>query len=49
MKMTKKEQKQYKLLVQSLHIMIQAAMKNDREKYNEAIDTIRNNVKLEEV
>lgn len=47
MKMTKKEQKQYKLLVQTLHIMIQAAMKNDREKYNEAIETIRNIVKEE--
>lgn len=47
MKMTKKEQKQYKLLVQTLHIMIQAAMKNDREKYNVAIDTIRNIVKEE--
>lgn len=47
MKMTKKEQKQYKLLVQTLHIMIQSAMKNDREKYNVAIDTIRNIVKEE--
>ena len=47
MKMTKKEQKQYKLLVQTFHIMIQAAMKNDREKYNVAIDTIRNIVKEE--
>lgn len=47
MKMTKKEQKQYKLLVQTLHIIIQAAMKNDRVKYNEAIDTIRNIVKEE--
>lgn len=47
MKMTKKEQKQYKLLVQTLHIMIQAAIKNDREKYNVAIDTIRNIVKEE--
>ena len=47
MKMTKKEHKQYKLLVQSFHIMIQAAMRNDREKYNEAINAIRNNVKEE--